>query len=197
MTDNYEFTKSSRAQEMDDYSPYVDKQYNNYINDLNGGVYQNTSLSLVQFDMGQIYNSQKFTNTEDLVLVIPITMVAAYATGAANVVTAGGSAALLPIKNNIFNLIHQVDLQINGKTIESPQPFVNIAKNLQVINEMSINDLKQLGHHLDFLILLIIIEVLNGMEQLRQLMEWVLQIINHLLQMQGLLADLTNKKEFN
>ena len=63
-------------------------------------MYQNTSLSLVQFDMGQIYNSQKFTNTEDLVLVIPITMVAAYATGAANVVPAGGSAALLSIKNN-------------------------------------------------------------------------------------------------
>ena len=97
MTDNYEFTKSSRAQEMDDYSQYVDNQYNNYINDLNGGVYQNTSLSLVQFDMGQIYNSQKFTNTEDLFLVIPITMVVAYATEAANVVPAGGSAALLSI----------------------------------------------------------------------------------------------------
>ena len=87
---------------MDDYSPYVDKQYNDYINDLNGGVYQNTSLSLVQFDMGQIYNSQKFTNTEDLFLVIPITMVAAYATGAANVAPAGGSAALLSIKNNFL-----------------------------------------------------------------------------------------------
>ena len=31
MTGNYEFTKSSRAQEIDDYSPYVDKQNNNYI----------------------------------------------------------------------------------------------------------------------------------------------------------------------
>ncbi len=59
MTDNYEYARSSRAQNVDDYSPYVDKQANNYINDLNGGVYTNNSLSLVQFDLGKIYNSQK------------------------------------------------------------------------------------------------------------------------------------------
>ena len=76
MTDNYEFKKSRRSQAMDDYSPYMDKQYNNFINDLNSGVYTNTSLSLVQFDLGQIYNSQKFTDTNDLFLVIPITYVA-------------------------------------------------------------------------------------------------------------------------
>jgi len=59
MSDNYEFEKSSRPQDIDDYSPYTDKQYNGFINDLNSGVYTNTSLSLVQFDLGQIYNSQK------------------------------------------------------------------------------------------------------------------------------------------
>ena len=62
-TDNYEFDKSSLPQDIDGYSPYTDKQYNGFINDLNGGVYTNTSLSLVQFDLGQIYNSQKFTDT--------------------------------------------------------------------------------------------------------------------------------------
>ena len=122
--------KSSRPQEMDEYSQYTDKQYNNYINDLNGGVYTNTSLSLVQFDMGQIYNSQKFTNTEDLFCVIPITMVAAFATNAALVNPTAGNSALLSLKNNFVNSIHQVDLQINGKTIESPQPFINIAKKI-------------------------------------------------------------------
>jgi DNA helicase IV len=78
MSDNYEFEKSSRPQDIDDYSPYTDKQYNGFINDLNSGVYTNTSLSLVQFDLGQIYNSQKFTDTNDLFLVLPITMVAAF-----------------------------------------------------------------------------------------------------------------------
>ncbi len=35
MSDNYEFTKSSIPQAIDDYSPYIDKQSNNYINDIN------------------------------------------------------------------------------------------------------------------------------------------------------------------
>lgn len=39
MSDNYDFEKSSRPQDIDDYSPYTDKQYNGFINDLNGGVY--------------------------------------------------------------------------------------------------------------------------------------------------------------
>ena len=56
MTDNYEFAKSSRPQDRDEYSQYTDKQHNNYIHDVYGGVYTNTSLSLVQFDMGQICN---------------------------------------------------------------------------------------------------------------------------------------------
>jgi hypothetical protein len=33
MSDNYEFMKTSEVQDATDYSPYVDKQYNNYIND--------------------------------------------------------------------------------------------------------------------------------------------------------------------
>ena len=32
MSDNYEFMKTSEAQDATDYSPYSDKQYNNYIN---------------------------------------------------------------------------------------------------------------------------------------------------------------------
>ena len=75
MSDNDEFMKSSEAQDATDYSPYVDKQYNNYINDINNGVYTNNSLTLVNFDLGQIYNSQKFTETSELFAVLPIAMV--------------------------------------------------------------------------------------------------------------------------
>jgi hypothetical protein len=78
MTDNYEYARSSRPQNVGDYPPYIDKQANNYINDLNSGIYTNHSLSLVQFDLGQIYNSQKFTDTNDLYFVLPITIVAAF-----------------------------------------------------------------------------------------------------------------------
>jgi len=34
MSDNYEFEKSSIPQDTDEYSPFVDKQYNSYINDI-------------------------------------------------------------------------------------------------------------------------------------------------------------------
>ena len=150
MTDNYEFMKSCRAQSINDYSPYIDKQYNGFINDLNSAVYTNTSLSLVQFDLGQIYNSQKYTDTNDLFLVIPMTYVACYSTGAAPVAPVAGNVALLSPKNNSINLIHQADLQINGKSIESTQPYLNICKNFQMLSEMSVNDLATIGHTLGF-----------------------------------------------
>jgi len=70
--------KSSMPQDTGDYSPYIEKNYNSYINDINNGVYTNNSLTLVNFDLGQIYNSQKFTDTSELFCVLPITMVAAY-----------------------------------------------------------------------------------------------------------------------
>ena len=149
-TDNYEFDKSSLPQDIDGYSPYTDKQYNGFINDLNGGVYTNTSLSLVQFDLGQIYNSQKFTDTNDLFLVVPITMVAAFSTGSALVAPVAGNVNLLQMKSNFIHLIHQADLQINGKTIESTQPFVNIQKHFQMMSEMSTNDLDTIGYTLGF-----------------------------------------------
>ena len=151
MTDNYEYEKSSRPQDIDEYSPYMDKQYNGFVNDLNSSVYTNTSLSLVQFDLGQIYNSQKFTDTNDMFLVVPITMVAAYSSN--NAVSAApvqGNVNLLSLKSNFINLLHQADLQINGKTIESTQPFINIQKNFQMLSEMSISDLANIGPSLGF-----------------------------------------------
>ena len=105
---------------------YIDKQYNGFINDLNSAVYTNTSLSLVQFDLGQIYNSQKYTDTNDLFLVIPVTYVAAFSTGSVPVVPTAGNIALISQKNNFVFFIHQADLQINGKSIESTQPYLNI-----------------------------------------------------------------------
>ena len=56
MTDNYEYNRSMEPQSENQYSPYTDKQYNSYINDINSGVYQNNGLSLVQFDLSSIYN---------------------------------------------------------------------------------------------------------------------------------------------
>ena len=66
MTYNYEFNRSMHRQNENEYSPYNDKQANNYINDINSGVYQNNGLSLVQFDFSSIYNSSTMTDTNDL-----------------------------------------------------------------------------------------------------------------------------------
>ena len=153
MSDNYEFMKTSEAQDATDYSPYVDKQYNNYINDINNGVYTNNSLTLVNFDLGQIYNSQKFTETSELFSVIPIAMVAGFSTnvtGGTIVAPTERSQALCTIKSDFLNLIHQADVVVNGKSIEQCQPFINIARHFQLISEMSVNDLATLGHSIGF-----------------------------------------------
>jgi hypothetical protein len=153
MSDNYEFMKTSEAQDATDYSPYSDKQYNNYINDINNGVYTNNSLTLINFDLGQIYNSQKFTETSELFAVLPIAMVAGFstnATGGTLINPTSKSQALCTIKSNFLNLIHQADVVVNGRSIEQCQPFINIARHFQLISEMSVNDLATLGHSLGF-----------------------------------------------
>jgi hypothetical protein len=140
-----------QSQATDDYSPYVDKQSNGYINDINNSVYTNNSLTLVNFDLGQIYNSQKFTDTNDLFVVLPITMVAAFSDVSQNLkAPVLGGSNLCSIKTNFVNLIHQADLMVNGKTIESTQPYINIARHFQLLSEMSVNDLATLGHSLGF-----------------------------------------------
>lgn len=150
MTDNYEFNKSMEPQSEGQYSPYSDKQFNSYINDINSGVYTNNGLSLVQFDLSSIYNSTKFTDVSDAFVVIPIVMAAACSTAAANglIAPVAGNVNLLSLKNNFINLIHQADLTIQGKQIEDAQPFINIAKHFQMLSEMSTSDLATVGYSL-------------------------------------------------
>jgi hypothetical protein len=105
----------NEAQDATDYSPHIDKQYNNYINDINNGVYTNNSLTLVNFDLGQIYNSKKFTETSELFCVVPISIVAAFSgTGNTIVPPTANSQSLCTIKSDFLNLIHHADIQIFG-----------------------------------------------------------------------------------
>jgi hypothetical protein len=46
-------------------------------------------------------------------------------------------------------LIHQADITVNGKSFETTQPFINIARHFQLISEMSIDDLATIGHSID------------------------------------------------
>ena len=136
MSDNYEFMKTSEAQDATDYSPYSDKQYNNYINDINNGVYTNNSLTLINFDLGQIYNRQKFTETSELFAVLPICMVAGFSTNVAGgtiIAPTSKSQALCTIKSDFLNLIHQADVVVNGKSIEQCQPSIEQCQPLTLL----------------------------------------------------------------
>jgi hypothetical protein len=77
-------------------------------------------------------------------------MVAAYRAGNNLVAPVAGSAALCSIKTNFLNLIHQCDLTVNGKTIESTTSFINVVCHFQLASEMSINDLATIGPTLGF-----------------------------------------------
>jgi len=150
MTDNYEFMRSSQSQSADKYSPYVRKDWN-YVNDINSGVYTNTGQSLVQFDLSSIFNSSRLVDTNDMFLTFPVLINA--------VCTAGGDplapgnlavAVLAQLKSGFHNLIHQADLQINGKTVEQTQPFINKFVDFKLLSEMSDNDLRSLGPSLGY-----------------------------------------------
>jgi hypothetical protein len=145
-TDNYDFEKSSLPQSLDEYSPFLDKQTNNYINDQNSGVYS-ANQSLVQFDLSSLYSSSKFTNTNDMFITIPITMVSSLSIPPASPAVAPPTCAwaLQTLKSGYHNLIHQADLQIDGKTVSESQPFLGTFTGIKLLSELSQTDLKSFG----------------------------------------------------
>ena len=152
MTDNYEFMRSSQSQSGDKYTPYVRKDWN-YVPDINSGVYTNTSMSLVQFDLSSIFNSSRFVDTNDMFITLPVLINCAVSTtGLTNPLslTNLNPSALTLLKSGFHNLIHQADLQINGKTVEQTQPFINKFIDFKLLSEMSQNDIRSLGPSLGF-----------------------------------------------
>ena len=77
-------------------------------------------------------------------------MVAGFSTGSALVAPTERSQALCSIEGSFLNVIHKVDITVNGKSIESTQPFINIARHFQLISETSVNYLATLGHSIVF-----------------------------------------------
>lgn len=150
-TDNYDFDKSSIPQDLDGYTPFIDKQTNSYINDQNSGVYSATQ-SLVQFDLSSLYNSSRWTNTNDMFVTIPIIMAMAIAPlgGAPAVPPPTAAWALATLKSGYHHLISQADLQIDGKTVSETQPFLGTFTHVKLLSELSQNDLKSIGSVIGF-----------------------------------------------
>ena len=139
-SDNYELARSSAPQSIKDYSAFTDKQWNTKA-DLSGGVYQ-TQNSLVEFDLSSIYRSDGYSDVSDY-CVIPTCMVACVVTSAgATLAVPTSGFALCSLKNNYQNLIHSVEMTLNGKTIHDHQSFINIYSNFKMLSSMSPSDLK-------------------------------------------------------
>ena len=130
-TDNYDFAKSMASQDPSKYTPYVDKQSNLYINEFNSGVYS-SGQTLVQFDLSSLYNSSRWVNTDDMFLTIPLTLVSctSVAGSAPAVVPPTAGWALACLKSGYHNLIHQANLQVDGRTILDTQPFLGTMLNV-------------------------------------------------------------------
>jgi hypothetical protein len=145
MTDSYLFSKSTLPQGVETETPFISKNWN-YINDINGGVYQNSSgLSLVQFDLSSIYNSTQLVDPSTMFMAIPITYVSAYAGSSALIAPNNTSWASTALKNGYFQLIHGVDLQVNGKTLEQFIPNLNSYVSFKLMSQMSNDDLRTYG----------------------------------------------------
>ncbi len=140
-SDNYELSRSSAPQSIKDYSAFTDKQWNSKA-DLSGGVYQ-AQNSLVEFDLSNIYRSDGYSDVSDYYCVIPTAMVASCvkADGTLLAVPTAGYA-LCALKNNYQNLIHSIEMTLNGKTIHDHQSFVNIYANFKMLSSMTPSDLK-------------------------------------------------------
>lgn len=153
MTDNYEWEKSQEQQTLDDTTPFVEKQWNS-ITDLNNGAYSNSSgTTLVQFNCQNIYNSRKFVSA-DMFFVLPITM--CYQINQLNSSTSVYDLtdpttnsfpwwALMALKNNNANLIHQAEIIVEDKTLEQLMSHINVTSHFQMMSRFSQDDLKHYG----------------------------------------------------
>ncbi len=139
-SDNYEFARSSAPQSVKDYSAFTDKQWN-YKTDSNGGVYQ-AQNSMVEIDISSIYQSDGYTDVSDFYVVVPLVMVAVTHNAGTFVAPPTSGYALCALKNNYQNLVHSMELVLNGKTIHDHQSFQNVYSNFKLMSSMSTADIK-------------------------------------------------------
>ena len=144
MTDVYELARAEQPQDLDDATPYENKQWN-YIQDINSGVYTNNQQSLVQFDLSSIYNSGKFIDVSQMYLTIPIVYTAAWSSGAGALAPVAGNEFLITPKNGSWNLIHSLEVTVDGKNVIQQTPNINVHTNFKMLSQMSKDDLKTIG----------------------------------------------------
>jgi hypothetical protein len=143
----YEYERSIQPQSLYKDDCCTDYQFN-YINDINSTIYQNSSLSLVQYDLTSIYNSSKMTNTADHYIVIPAVRTVRLTNGNSQAVVpmnVANAFSCLSFKNGTQSIIHMADLAVDGKTICQLQPYQNVVSGINIVSKMSKDDLTMNG----------------------------------------------------
>lgn len=150
MTDSYILAKSEEPQGQDLLTPFESRDWS-WVNDINAGVYANngSSNSLIQYDLSTLYNSgASFIDVESMFLVFPVTLSWACTT-AAGVTIAPTNAAIenlrVGLKGGYANLINQIEVQVNGRTLSQVQNYANVLSLFQMQAMMSKDDISTLG----------------------------------------------------
>jgi hypothetical protein len=144
--DQYEYLKAIEPQGINLDSVYVSKQWN-FTNDINNSIYTNSSLSLVQFNLSNLFSSSTLINLEECFLVIPTLTCVRLTNGnnAAAVAPANSAFAIASLKTNNACTIHSLDLMINGKTVSQLIPYSNLMYGFDMASQMSKDDLTLTG----------------------------------------------------
>lgn len=147
IVDQFDYVSSMTPQGVELNKPYTSKNYN-FINDINNGVYSNSNgLTLVSYDLTSIFNSSTATNPTDHFLVIPTVtaMQLSDNAGAPVAPSLTSSFAAVGLKTGTNCIVHSADIQVDGKTITQIQSFTNIVSNINLVSQMSVDDLKLHG----------------------------------------------------
>ena len=77
-------------------------------------------------------------------IVLPLVMCAVCTNAAGTTFYTAPTAgySLCTLKNNFQNLIHSMELVLNGKTIHDHQSFLNVYANFKMLSSMTPSDLK-------------------------------------------------------
>jgi hypothetical protein len=144
--DQYEYLKAIEPQGINLDSVYVSKQWN-FTNDINNSIYTNSSLSLVQFNLSNLFSSSTLINLEECFLVIPTLTCVRLTNGnnAAAVAPANSAFAIASLKTNNACTIHSLDLMINGKTVSQLIPYSNLMYGFDMATKMSKDDIVSHG----------------------------------------------------
>lgn len=149
MTDHYILAKSEEPQGQDLLTPFESRDWT-WINDINAGVYANngSSNSLIQYDLSTLYNSgATFIDCESMFLVLPVTLSWACCTAGATLAPTTPSVENLRVglKGGYVNLINQIEVQVNGRTLSQVQNYANVWSLFDMQAKMSKDDLTVWG----------------------------------------------------